>query len=215
MIIKVCGLRDAENIRAVEEALAPLVAPAGPVDTLWTGFIFYPPSPRAAAAFPPAYLPQTAHRVGVFVSPSEKEVQQAAAAYGLKVVQLHGDVSPAFCRGLRSAGKTVVRVLPGDASSLRRVSDYADAVDYFLFDTPTATHGGSGKTFDWQVLQHYDADVPFLLGGGIGPEALPALTTFHHPRWCGLDLNSRFEVSPGVKDAALLRRFVVEWMKRR
>ena len=88
-----------------------------------------------------------------------------------------------------------------------------DAVDYFLFDTKCKTVGGSGQQFDWQVLDEYDGDVPFLLSGGIGPEDASRILSFHHPRCVGIDLNSRFEIEPGLKDVEKLKEFLLKVKK--
>ena len=94
-----------------------------------------------------------------------------------------------------------------------KYKEYVGAVDYFLFDTKCKTVGGSGQQFDWQVLDEYDGDVPFLLSGGIGPEDVSRVRSFRHPKCVGIDLNSRFETEPGVKDVEKLRKFLNEIKK--
>lgn len=196
MIVKVCGLREADNIRAVEQTGAD-----------WLGFIFYPRSPRFVPARP-SYLPEKALRVGVFVSPRFGEVMARVAEFGLQAVQLHGEAAPELCRKLRETGLRIIRALPADERLALTTHPYLDCTDHFLFDTPTAAHGGSGESFDWSLLQRYTGHVPFILSGGIGPQSLPALLTLSHPAWQGVDLNSRFETAPGVKDAAAIQQFI-------
>ncbi len=201
MIVKVCGMRDPDNIREVES-----------LGIDWMGFIFYPKSARDVGAVPPSYLPVRCKRVGVMVNPTLDEIVQRQKDYGLDLVQLHGDESPRLCADTR-------RLLPGiplvkmiqvtDADGLRAaVSRYEGVADYFLFETKTAGYGGSGRQFDWSVLQAYDGTVPFLLSGGIGPDDSSRVTSFSHPMFVGVDLNSRFETAPGMKDTELLGQFL-------
>lgn len=199
MIVKVCGLRETDNIRDVE---------AAGID--WAGFIFYAPSPRCIHKVPD-YLPARALRIGVFVSPTFGEVTRKVHQFGLQAVQLHGDVAPELCRKLRERKLIVVRALPADVHLNANAQTYTDCVDYFLFDTPTASYGGSGHHFDWQILHSYTGQKPFLIGGGIGPDDLPALHQFHHNVWAGIDLNSRFETAPGRKDIQAITQFITSF----
>ena len=195
--IKVCGMTEGKNIRAVEALGADFI-----------GMIFYPASPRKVVGIPD-YLPETAARVGVFVNASEAEILEKVVAYGLDLVQLHGDESPEFCSRLDGRGVGVIKAFSvSSESDLARTSAYEGLCRYYLFDTPTAGRGGSGKRFDWSLLQAYSGETPFLLSGGIGPESAAALSEFSHPMLAGYDLNSRFESEPGVKDVALLGQFL-------
>jgi phosphoribosylanthranilate isomerase len=190
-VLKVCGMREADNIRAVE-ALG--------IDMM--GFIFYPRSPRYVAVRP-AYLPKCL-RVGVFVNESLDTMLHTATDYALDYIQLHGDEAPSLCDALRERGLKVIKSLHDPTAA----NAYADRCDYLLFDTPCAAYGGSGQTFDWEILRRYTGDTPFLLSGGIGVETLPQLQSFAHPRLAGYDVNSRFESAPGIKDVERLRTFV-------
>lgn len=198
-LIKVCGMRDPANIAAVA-ALRP--------DLL--GFIFYEGSPRFAGSLDPRALdalPDTIRRVGVFVDASPKDVLSRAQAYGLHLLQLHGDEPPEACAALRRRYPVVKAFGIATAADLDRTSAYEGCCDYFLFDAKTPARGGSGLAFDHRLLEGYRGRTPFFLSGGIGPQQartllpLPALC-------CGVDLNSRFETAPGFKDAALLREFI-------
>lgn len=205
LIIKVCGMRDAENIRQTER-LAPD----------WMGFICWDGSSRFVDRTP-EYLPSSCLRVGVFVNPSIGYVRNKMAQLGLDAVQLHGNESPELCREVKSLyGKDGRSPLLVKAFSIAPDSPFPDtsayeaACDYFLFDTRCATVGGSGKTFDWQCLEQYKGARPFLLSGGIGEEHAEVLKHFGHPMWAGVDLNSRFELSPALKDTERLGRFILQ-----
>jgi len=198
-IVKVCGLTDGDNIRAVE-ALG--------VDM--TGFIFYPRSPRCVRGVP-SYLPVRAQRVGVFVDAPFGEIAARRDAFGLGCVQLHGSESPEECRRLRDAGLRVIKAfgIGPDGSGLPDASSgYGASCDLFLFDTRTDARGGSGRSFDWSVLDRYAGPVPFLLSGGIGPDSVEDLKKIDNKYFMGVDLNSRFELAPGVKDTGLLSAFL-------
>ncbi len=202
MIVKVCGMRKAENIRAVE-ALG--------VD--WMGFIFWEHSSRNVCQRP-AYLPTRAKRVGVFVDAPLDVVCQRVEAFGLDVVQLHGSESPAFLHDLRSlcdARLLIVKAFSiATRDDLLQTSFYEGLADYFLFDTKAQLVGGNGRKFDWNVLAHYDGSTPFLLSGGIGPDDAARLSAFSHPRLAGIDLNSRFEAAPALKNVELLKQFLYD-----
>ncbi|MBR4899014.1 MAG: phosphoribosylanthranilate isomerase [Prevotella sp.] len=214
MIIKVCGLREADNIREV--------AALG-VD--WIGMIFWPKSPRFVSMLPirAGLLPDEAplspltsllapKKVGVFVDPTAQDVITRVVSCGLDIVQLHGHETPTLIRNLRrtlgDGIKMMKAISVAETDDVATYKAYADCVDYFLFDTKCKTVGGSGEQFDWSVLQAYDGDVPFLLSGGIGPDDAMRVEAFHHEKCFGIDLNSRFETAPGVKDVALLRQFI-------
>lgn len=197
MIVKVCGMRLAENIREVEAAGAD-----------WLGLIFFPRSPRFVTD-KPAYLPSKAKRVGVFVNACENEIMEKAKTFGLNLVQLHGQEPPELCERLHAEGLEVIKVFSlKSVHDLQSVSAYEGKADFFLFDTPCLEFGGSGKVFDWTLLQSYSGSTPFLLSGGLRPESLDALLAFSHPRWVGIDLNSGFELAPGLKDTASLAAFI-------
>ena len=200
MIVKVCGMRDAENIRAVE-ALG--------IDMM--GFIFWPKSSRYVSERP-AYLPTSCQRVGVFVDESIDKVMQYAAAFQLEVIQLHGEESPEYVSRLK--GLKVIKAFNiATADDLKQVKLYEGLTDCFLFDAKGRSVGGNGTQFDWDVLQGYTGKTPFLLSGGIGPDDAGRVTDFEHPRCIGIDLNSRFETAPGLKDVDKLKAFL-EKVKR-
>ncbi len=208
-IIKVCGMREPDNIRAVE-ALG--------IDMM--GFIFWPKSSRYVSQRPD-YLPKHVKRVGVFVDEDPEQVRRLAADYALDFIQLHGHESPDYIRTLKTPSSinpltsSIIKAFSiASADDLAMTKDYEGLVDYFLFDTKGPSVGGNGEKFDWNVLSAYDGSTPFLLSGGISPDDAEVLTSHHSPptsKKCnGIDLNSRFELSPGLKDITALRKFLNE-----
>lgn len=188
-------MREAENIREAE-ALG--------ID--WMGFIFWPKSSRYVAERP-TYLPTRCKRVGVFVDEQIEQVRHIAEDYALDIIQLHGNESPEYARTL--GGRTLIKAFNiATADDLSQTRPYEGLVDLFLFDTKGRAVGGNGEKFDWTVLNAYQGATPFLLSGGIGPDDAERIRAFRHPRCIGIDLNSRFEVSPAFKDVDLLREFV-------
>ena len=193
-------MRNAENIRDVE-ALG--------IDMM--GFIFYPKSSRYVSARP-AYLPQKCKRVGVFVNATIDDIRQHIADYSLDIVQLHGHESTDSIRSLRSLCGDVISIIKAfniaTKEDLNATTPYAGLVDYFLFDTKGPSVGGNGEKFDWSVLEAYNGDTPFLLSGGIGPDDAERIIDYHHSKCIGIDLNSRFEIEPGIKDITKLKTFL-------
>ena len=206
MKIKVCGMRDAKNIREVEGLGVDMM-----------GFIFWPLSKRYVEV-KPDYLPENVERVGVFVNAEQEEIVQKVRDYALDIVQLHGDEDLAYATSLRkrlvsSVDKQpkIVRAISVESrSKVLKAMMWDGYVDALLFETPTTGYGGSGESFDWNLLSSYRGNTPFFLTGGIGPQSLEALKEFEHPMWIGVDLNSRFESSPALKNIALLKPFVDE-----
>jgi phosphoribosylanthranilate isomerase len=199
-LIKVCGMTEGGNIRAVEALGVDLI-----------GFIFYPASSRFVRELP-SYLPEKAGRVGVFVNADREEILRRHEVFGFSYVQLHGDESPEFCARLRERdGLRVIKAFGvADEASFGQVSGYESACDLFLFDTRTPGRGGSGQRFDWSLLDSYQGKTRFLLSGGLGPESAEALRKLQAPLLAGLDLNSRFETAPGIKDPRQLELFLEE-----
>lgn len=198
MIVKVCGMSDAVNIRLAEQ-----------LNIDWMGFIFYPPSPRYVERRPD-YLPQRQRRVGVFVNADEAFILSRISLFGLQLLQLHGHETPRQCRSLREAtGLSVIKAFSvKSAADVAETRHYEGAADYFLFDTPTPGVGGSGRSFDHSLLDHYTGATPFLLSGGLGPDSVSHILALRHPRMAGIDLNSRFETAPGIKSIHRLQQFL-------
>ncbi len=199
MIIKVCGMREPENIRAVEALGIDLM-----------GFIFWPPSSRYVGE-KPSYLPRNCRRVGVFVDAALPDILAAVEDFRLDGVQLHGHETPEAIAALK-AHIPDVRIVKSLAvagpEDLEQAEAYADVCDAFLFDTKGKLPGGNGRQFDWSVLQRYRGRLPFLLSGGIGPDDAQRIRAFDVPGCLGIDLNSRFETEPGMKDVDVLKTFI-------
>lgn len=181
------------------------------------GFIFYPKSPRYVSyVLARSDADRKVCRVGVFVNDSIPEILDKIHSFSLNAVQMHGNESRELCEQLREANgdiKIIKAISVSNAGDIQKYKEYVGAVDYFLFDTKCKTVGGSGQQFDWQILDEYDGDVPFLLSGGIGPEDAFRIRTFHHSQCVGIDLNSRFEIELGVKDVEKLNKFLNEIKK--
>ena len=206
LVIKVCGMREAANIREIE-ALG--------ID--WLGLIFWPKSSRYVSERPD-YLPRNVKRVGVFVDEAPEKIVSISRLYGLDYIQLHGHESITDINRLRQtiADQGSATIPPqlikafsiATDSDLEQTKAYEGHVDYFLFDTKGPSVGGNGIQFDWEVLNAYHGHTPFLLSGGIGPDDAERIQAFHHPQCIGIDLNSRFEISPGLKDINKLKTFI-------
>lgn len=193
--IKVCGLRDQTNYREVER-LAPD----------YVGFIFHEASPRFCP-YPPTGSDGTS-RVGVFVNETLETIVAKAAECSLDAIQLHGDETPELCLALKRRNLPVIKAFRvSETFDLSRIGSF-EFCDYFLFDAYGDSYGGSGNQFDWQILAEYRGDVPFFLSGGIGPADVETIRKLDHPRFFGVDINSRFEIAPGFKNVAAVNEFI-------
>lgn len=212
-------MRDADNIRDISALGVDMI-----------GLIFYPPSPRyvqqfsSGAGIIPDYAPdmgKTPLRVGVFVDDMPQNIVTRVYNYKLDYIQLHGNEPRDTLENLRATIdpdikpkiKIIKAISVSSAEDIKKYKEYVGAADLFLFDTKCKTVGGSGEQFDWQVLQAYDGDVPFLLSGGIGPDDAERVRNFHHPKCIGIDLNSKFEIEPALKDVEKLKQFLVKVKK--
>ncbi len=198
MKLKVCGMKYNTNEVA---ALQP--------DYL--GFIFYKPSPRNFEGVIPK-LPQSIKKVGVFVDEKEEVVLNKSADYSLDMVQLHGHESPEYCKKIQNEGLEVIKVFSiKDTFDFSVLTPYENACDYFLFDTKGKLPGGNGYTFDWNLLAGYTATKPYFLSGGIGLDELESIHEFLKSKaaaYChAIDVNSRFETEPGLKNIEQLKKF--------
>lgn len=194
MKTKICGLREKGNIAAIS-GLKP--------DFL--GFIFYEKSPRyvgkdfSVEAF--GSLPSGIEKVGVFVNETVENVTVICRKFGFGFAQLHGDESPAYCLELAQNDIKIIKAFRIDGSFDFSITEaYAGICSYFLFDTKVKGFGGSGKSFNWSILEQYTGSTPFLLSGGLGLENIAQSMKIQHPMLAGYDLNSKLETSPGVKD---------------
>lgn len=200
MKVKVCGMREADNIRELGRL---------PID--WMGFIFYPPSSRYAGGIAPGELrkiPSYIRKAGVFVDAPTEEIRKTIDMYGLDAVQLHGNETPEICESLRGGVEVIKAFSLSSGNDLTTYAAYEDSCDYYVFDTKTPLYGGSGRQYDWNILSSYRGKTPFLLSGGIGPEDAERILSFSHPSLEGIDLNSCFERRPGLKDIDKVETFL-------
>jgi phosphoribosylanthranilate isomerase len=201
MKIKICGMRDKENIKAIA-ALRPD----------YMGFIFYPESKRFAGDVLDEnllrHLPSNITKTGVFVNASAHDIRSAIDKYSLDAVQLHGDETVDFVKHLYLNNnnphvnhvKIIKAFAVDEAFDFESTKAFTTFCDYFLFDTKTSAYGGSGEKFDWALLKKYDQALPFFLSGGLGPEAIKAIQQMKGLNLYGIDLNSKVESLPGLKD---------------
>ncbi|HQV61298.1 MAG: phosphoribosylanthranilate isomerase [Chitinophagaceae bacterium] len=203
MNIKVCGITEMKQLQQLDG-----------LDIDFAGLIFYKESPR--------YIGDKISRedlkradldlkkVGVFVNPEMIEVLDAIDEYGLDAVQLHGDESPEMCEDLSSEVEVIkaFRIKEGVTDIDALVAAYDAVCDYYLFDKAIDnSFGGTGKQFDWSILTKAKIEKPFFLSGGIGVEDAVKIKAFKHPDFFGVDINSQFEKSPGVKDMGMVLQF--------
>lgn len=192
--IKVCGLTDLHNTELIS-ALRP--------DLL--GFIFYSGSPRAVFASNDVFFSDIPiARVGVFVNERVEEILVITCMCKLRFIQLHGDESPEYCEHLKDclAGIQIIKAFnihqDFDFSQLKAYEEFCDC---FLFDSNTKQRGGSGKSFDWKLLNKYEGETPFLLSGGLGVHNIDeALEQVVNENFWGIDINSQVEKIVGIKD---------------
>ncbi|MCT4672825.1 MAG: phosphoribosylanthranilate isomerase [Prolixibacteraceae bacterium] len=192
MKIKVCGMKVLENIQQLSR-----------LDIDYIGLIFYSKSPRACDpnTINWAALKEMGKEfVGVFVNTSIEDLLSTIEGSPINTLQLHGNESPEYCQELKSKGYTIIKAFGvGKDFRWQSCKEYLESVDYFLFDTQSKNHGGTGKKFDWEVMKSYPYNKPFLLSGGISLDDLSTLQKLKLNRMLGVDVNSRFEIEPGIK----------------
>lgn len=202
MKIKVCGLRDAENLKEIA-ALQPD----------FIGFIFYDQSPRFVGddldETVVKSLPKSIRKVGVFVNASPDYILRSVKKYDFQYVQLHGTETPDYCRSLRNRGINIIKAFRVDDSfNFSMLNNYKAQCDFFLFDAKGEQPGGNGISFDWQIMSRYDNEKPFFISGGIGLNNLDELIALKGVRPYGVDINSQVETEPGVKDVAKVKELI-------
>lgn len=202
--VKVCGMCDPLNVREIAKAKPDFI-----------GFIFYPKSLRYVGSEPAKSLfknvPSDILRVGVFVDVRIKKIFDISSCFDLGIIQLHGNELPEYCFQIKSAGLKIIKGFHiTDNFNFEKLKPYMQCCDYFLFDTQTKNFGGSGKKFNWEKLSEYNLDKPFFLSGGIGPEDVELIKTFANGGLFAVDVNSRFETVPGIKDVAMVKTFINE-----
>ncbi|MEN7551392.1 phosphoribosylanthranilate isomerase [Rapidithrix thailandica] len=204
LLWKVCGMRDSNNIRALLEESPDFM-----------GFIFFEKSPRNASNKLDRQLllnfPARTKKVGVFVNESVENILQKVNDYQLDYVQLHGDESPEFCQKLKQQQLKLFKAFGvNEEFDFATLQPYQEAIDYFLFDTKGKNYGGNGIPFDWKKLEEYPLDKPFLLSGGIDLENIREVNHIPSSRLAGIDVNSKFELTPGYKNIDLIKKLKSE-----
>ena len=193
--IKICGMRFPENILKVGALLPDFM-----------GFIFWEKSSRYFDGEIPR-LPKYIKKVGVFVDESIENIQSKIEKYNLDCIQLHGTESVEFCQKLKEIPIEIIKVFSiKDNFDFEILREFESVCDYFLFDTKGELPGGNGATFDWNLLKKYPSNKPFFLSGGIGIEEIKLLKIMNLPVY-GIDVNSKFETEPGLKNIELLKSF--------
>jgi len=203
MNIKVCGITQLKQLQQLEA-----------INIDFAGLIFHKESPRYVGDKLSKKEIKSADfdlkKVGVFVNPELVDVLDAIDEYGLDVVQLHGDEDPELCDDLSGEVEVIkaFRIKDESVDIDKLIKDYDDVCDYYLFDKATDfSIGGTGKQFDWKILSNAKIEKPFFLSGGIGPDDAAKVKAFKHPDLFAVDINSRFEKEPGVKDMGLVLGF--------
>ncbi len=206
MKLKVCGMKYEDNMNQVA-ALQP--------DYL--GFIFYNKSARHFDLNLIPEIPESIKKTGVFVDEDVESVVEKIQTFQLQAVQLHGNESPEYCNALREAIKKnapieIIKVFSvKDEFNFNVLKPYENVCDYYLFDTKGKLPGGNGYTFDWNVLNNYPSTKPFFLSGGIGVDQIDDILKFKESKaskYCyAIDVNSKFEIKPGLKNIELLHTF--------
>ena len=201
MIIKVCGMKEDQNILGLDKLQPDFI-----------GLIFYEKSPRFVGE---NSIPKTnAKKVGVFVNSSLEEIIFQAQKHDFNYVQLHGDEEVSLAKSLQEKGFKVIKNFSiGDEINDALMQEWQPFCDYFLFDTKGKSRGGTGEKFDWNLLQDYKLDTPFLLSGGIDSEDISKIKKIKNKAFKGIDLNSKFEKEPGIKNIEKLKLFIDEIRK--
>jgi phosphoribosylanthranilate isomerase len=193
MKLKVCGMREADNVAALIELKPDFI-----------GFIFYDKSPRFVGDMDETVaraVPKSIKKVGVFVNATPDYILRMTKKYDLQFAQLHGAETPDFCRQLKTRGINIIKAFSIDESfNFTSLNNYKPHADFFLFDTKGTQPGGNGTTFDWSLLRRYDNEKPFFLSGGLSLENIEQMAELEGLKVYGIDINSRFETAPALKD---------------
>jgi len=206
--LKVCGMKYEDNMKALSTVQPDFI-----------GFNFYKKSKR--------YVDEgnfllekkffvgdkTNKKVGVFVNESIEEITNIAKQFQLDIIQLHGDEQPYFCEGVKKHFSVCKAFGVDELFNFDLIKAYETHCDYFLFDTKTKQYGGSGKKFNWEILNNYKGNVPFFVAGGISLQDVDSLKRIQHPQFFGVDINSGFEIEPGLKNIEQIKLFKQQLMK--
>ncbi len=197
MKLKVCGMRDARNITELIKLQPDFM-----------GFIFHKKSPRNVSEISNVDFPKTIKKVGVFVDKEELFIREKVLDYGLDVIQLHGNETPKECQQLKMKEFEIIKAFQiSEDFDFEKLSDYEPFCNYFLFDAFGKDAGGNGITFNWNLLQKYNGQTPFLLSGGLDGTMTESILNISHDKFAGIDINSGFEIAPALKDIEKIKKF--------
>jgi phosphoribosylanthranilate isomerase len=210
MKIKVCGVTQIEQLKQLDE-----------LGIDYAGMIFYQQSARymmdKLKSTEVSNLPLSLKKVGVFVNASVENIQTQVELYGLDLVQLHGDETPAFCKFISQFVSVIkaFRITKYNEENIDwMIKPYDEFCDYYLFDTNRkGAYGGTGEKFDWKILNSNKINKLFFLSGGIGPADAEKVNSFHHPFFYAVDVNSKVETAEGIKDIAAIQKLIGELEK--
>jgi phosphoribosylanthranilate isomerase len=201
MKIKVCGMKDPQNILEIADMKPD-----------YLGFIFFDKSPRYAEKINPAVLKSISpgiKKTGVFVNMEAEKILHTAKKFNLNVLQLHGNESPELCLTLKNQGFEIIKAFQvNDDFDFDDTQTYSEVSDYYLFDTKSSGWGGSGLKFNHNILRRYDFHRPYFISGGIELQDIPGILSADFPLPATIDINSRFELSPGLKDTVLVAQAI-------
>ena len=200
MKIKVCGMRDTDNISELIKLKPDYI-----------GFIFYGKSKRFVTNFPEIEIPSEIKKVGVFVNEAIDTIIEIAEENKLEAIQLHGNESPQYCEELKTLLIKKVEIFKAfsvdDDFDFSKTEAYQKVCDYLLFDTKGKNYGGNGVKFNWRVLDSYKGITPFLLSGGISKIDVSEIKKISHEAFVGIDINSGFEIEPALKNIDDIKEF--------
>ncbi len=195
--LKVCGMRNSNNILELIK-----------VQPNFIGFIFHENSPRNVTTFPDVKIPETIYKAGVFVNQKEDFIAKKSVEFKLDYIQLHGNETPSFCQEMRQKKYKIIKAFNiSENFDFKQLQAYEAFCDYFLFDAFGKNAGGNGITFNWKLIENYSGQVPFLLSGGIDETMVKQIKDMEHPQFAGVDINSGFEIEPGLKNIQKIKLF--------
>lgn len=206
MKIKICGMKFRDNLQEIQK-----------LQPDYLGFIFYQKSPRLMTTTLSGddLRNISSNKTGVFVNQPITEIEAFSRTYNLNCIQLHGQETPEFCAQLKDTGLDIIKVFSVDEGfDFSITKKYENCSDYFLFDTKGKYKGGNGFAFNWQLLLHYNQKLPFFLSGGIGPENFQQILELKNLNLFGIDMNSRVETSPGLKDLQKVQQVMLNIKKQ-
>ncbi len=197
LLLKVCGMKYHENIEELVKVHPDFI-----------GFIFHESSPRNITKTLKTKIPNSIKKTGVFVNKNLDFIQKKINDFGLNIIQLHGNESPDFCHQIQQLNIEVIKAFNIQENfDFDLLKKYESCCNYFLFDAFGKNAGGNGITFNWQLLSNYHGTIPFLLSGGINATMTSEIIQINHPQFLGVDINSGFEIKPGLKDIKKIKQF--------